>query len=320
MTRRPLRIGFAGPVLETSSGHAGSIARAIAIARSELAPFASGHAELIVADDGASAAGGRTAAQLMLQQDVDVIAGFYASSSAAAAISLLHHGGIPVIVAGANADDLTASAQVYRTCDTATDYAAWIAQVLGNLAVRDCSMLFEPSAFGQSIERVMPPICDNPAARRGRVIACIGQFEFADRVVRDPSTAPGPGDVILLTDDCQSDRKVRSIAAQLPGTEIYVAGFSNAPAPGRTWARDAAARYSPGAPAAFFHETIAALEVALQLALHGNLAGDVATVLGDLKFDCTGEARPRRMALYRATGDGLVGCSADRAKARTPAI
>lgn len=311
MARRTLRIGFLGPVLESSSRHAQSISRAIAIAQNELPALVDGHAELVVKDDGATAQGGKAAVQLLLADPIDAVAGLFSSSSAAAAIPLLAAQGIGVVIAGANADQLTESSRVYRVCDTASCYAAWIARILEHLSAREIAIHFEPTEFGQSIGQKLLAARGAVAGASGRVIACIGQFDFADQVLRAASPSLQPGDVILLTDDCQSDHKIRSIANNFRGVEILVAGFSVHPSPGRSWAREAAYHGWGEEPAAFFHETIAAIEAAIQLAEQGNLNRGVATVTGNLVFDRNGEAQPERMALYRWTTSGLRECGLD---------
>lgn len=308
MPRRPLKIGFLGPVLDSSSGHARSISRAIAVVQSRLPAFAEGHAELLVQDDGASAAGGETGARMLLERKPDIVAGLFSSDAAAAATPLLTAHDIEVVIAGANLDSLTAAEGVFRICDTASDYAAWIARVIDRLAPCSFAIHAEPSHFGQSIGRRLAAARRSDDRCHAQAAACIGQFQFVEQLVREETVTLAPGDTLLLTDDCQSDHKVQAIAELLPGVEILVAGFCRRPALGRSWARDAAFRRWGKEPAAFFHETIAAIETATHIAEHGPPIGPVGTVFGDLVFDASGEAHPQRMVLYHSTARGLVEC------------
>ena len=306
MACRPLKIGFLGPILETSSWHARWISRAIEIAESELPEFAQRNAELCIADDGASGSGGLAAAQMLLSKGIDTAAGLFSSSAAAAAIPLLEAGGCGVVIAGANLEGLTAAPGVFRVCDTTAEYGHWIASIVRRLPVREISMHLDSTAFGSSIGTMLPHGLNGGSERRGKAILCIGQFQFANRILQEQAASISPDDIVLLTDDCQSAHKTRMLANLLPGAIIIVAGFSVQPAPGRAWAQEIAVRRWGEWPGAFFHETIAAIEAAIHLARTRCLEGKIATVLGDLEFDHSGEARPQRMALYAGKGDGLI--------------
>lgn len=310
--REPVKIGFLGPVREASSYHALSINQALTVAQGALPAFGDGTASLLAEDDGASAAGGRHAACALMERGVDIVAGLFSSSSAAAAVSVLAERRVPLVVAGANADDIAAAAGVFRICDRASDYADWIGSILSRLPSCAIEIVCEPSPFGQAIARRLcrrkRALADCPR----KVILCAGQFRFVEQALRNGSARPRRGDILVLTDDCQASAKARAMAERLSGVEILVAGFTDLPAIGKTWARDRAIERWGTVPGAFFHETVASIETALHIAAFGAPVGAVSTVLGNLSFDKDGEARPHRMTLYRYRAGRLVEWPPDR--------
>ena len=268
------------------SVHTPGFLRAVALARALALPAG---VRVDLYDDRASAEGGASAAQRIVADRPDVVVGHFASAAARAAAPLYARAGLPLILPAATRTDLTRHRGVFRVCDNDRDYVDWLCDAIGRPIH---AALSDGSAHGDSVvQRVRNAACFTPAEPADTVLLSGLYRPVVALAARTRARC------LILTDDADTPSLAADLAAaglDLDRTEVLIGALHRTPQ-GALARRILKAEPAPGA---YFWETIAALQVA---AAHPRGTEATDTVLGPMRFDPRGEARPRAFALRRVT-------------------
>ena len=276
------------------SVHTPTFKAAVELAR-EL--VAGGKYRLALFDDGADPDRARIAAREIVKLRPARVVGHFASGAAAAAAPVYAHAGIPLVLCAATMASLTRYPNVYRVCDNDDDYAAWLARALHDEGLRVEEVLSDRSLHGESVVARLREALGRIVPRRGRR-ATLFSGRYAATV---DFLAAFSGSDVVLTDDADAPSLARDLVSRgidLSRTRVWVAALRPRVEGERSEAFRARHRTIYGAdPGTYFWETVAAIE----LATAGRFPPDreVATVMGALKPDSSGECRPRAFSLER---------------------
>jgi len=264
------------------SVHTPGFLKAVRLARSfALSP----DVQVDLYNDDACAAGAARAAQQIIASKPDIVVGHFASSAAQAAAPLYAEAGLPLILPAATRTDLTQTPGTYRICDNDRDYVTWLCRALNGPIHAAYS---DGSAHGDSVVAAVQRTTAFRAQTPAETVLLSGLYK--------PTVALA-GTIkarrLVLTDDADMPQLGADLAAagvDFDRTDVYLGAL--APAPSGSTARRIQALGTP--PATYGWETIAALQVA---AVFKDRPPCFETVLGPLRFDAEGEARPQAFSL-----------------------